>query len=265
LRELTFRAAGEGTGRPSDVDLFDAYYLHLFVWDAQAEAIVGSYRMGLTDEILARYGKRGLYTQSLFRYGPRLLHTINPAIELGRSFVRAEYQRSFSALLLLWRGIGRFLLRSPHYAVLFGPVSISSSYAPLSRQLMVDYLEANNIEAELARHVRPRRPFRGRRPTVWDEVELANLKDIEDLSRAIARIEFDNKGVPILLKQYLKLGGRLLGFNADEQFSDALDGLIMVDLRASEPRVLARYMGEDGATAFLAHHGTEPEFLRWVS
>ncbi len=102
-------------------------------------------------------------------------------------------------------------------------------------------------------------------PTVWDEVELANLKDIEDLSRAIARIECDSKGVPILLKQYLKLGGRLLGFNADEQFSDALDGLIMVDLRASEPRVLARYMGEDGATAFLAHHGSQPEFLRWVS
>src|ERR1700704_1418881 len=266
LRELTFRAAGEGTGRASDIDLFDAYYLHLFVWDTQAEMIVGAYRMGLTDEILARYGKRGLYTQSLFRYGPRLLETINPAIELGRSFVRAEYQRSFSALLLLWRGIGRFLLRSPHYAVLFGPVSISSSYAPLSRQRMVDSLKANNTEAGLARHVKPRRPFRGRRrPTVWDEVELANLKNIKDLSRVIARIERDNKGVPILLKQYLKLGGRLLGFNADEQFSDALDGLIMVDLRASEPRVLARYMGEDGATAFLAHHGAEPELLRRVS
>ena len=265
LREITFRAAGEGTGKASDVDLFDAYYLHLFAWDAQAEAIVGAYRMGLTDEILVRYGKRGLYTQSLFRYGPRLLETISPAIEFGRSFVRAEYQRSFSPLLLLWRGIGRFLLRSPQYAVLFGPVSISSSYAPLSRQLMVDYLKTNNIEADLARHVKARRPFRGRRPTAWDGVELADLKDIEDLSRAIARIERDNKGVPVLLKQYLKLGGRLLGFNADEQFSDALDGLIMVDLRASEPRVLARYMGEDGAAAFLARHGTEPEFLRWVS
>jgi tryptophan synthase alpha subunit len=85
------------------------------------------------------------------------------------------------------------------------------------------------------------------------------------LSRVIARIESDNKGVPILLKQYLKLGGRLLGFNADDQFSDALDGLIMIDLRASEPRVLARFMGEEGAAAFFAHHGTEPEFLRWVS
>jgi putative hemolysin len=265
LRELTFRVVGEGTSKASDIDLFDSYYLHLFVWDAQAEMIVGAYRMGLADEILSRYGKRGLYTQSLFKYGPRLLQTLNPAIELGRSFVRAEYQRSFSPLMLLWRGIGRFILRSPQYAVLFGPVSISNSYAPVSRKLMVDYLRTNNSETELARHVKPRHPFRAKRSTVWDEVELANLKDIEGLSRVIARIESDNKGVPILLKQYLKLGGRLLGFNADDQFSDALDGLIMIDLRASEPRVLARYMGEEGAAAFFAHHGTEPEFLRWVS
>src|SRR5262245_18602206 len=265
LRELTFRDAGEGTSKASDIDLFDSYYLHLFLWDREAGAIVGAYRMGLADEILARYGKRGLYTQSLFRYGPRLLQTLNPAIELGRSFVRAEYQRSFSPLLLLWRGIGRFILRSPRYAVLFGPVSISNSYAPISRQLMVDYLRANNSEARLARHVKPRRPFRVQRSKGRNEVEIADLKDIEQLSRVIARIEHDNKGVPILLKQYLKLGGRLLGFNADDQFSDALDGLVVVDLRASEPRVLARYMGEEGAAAFFAHHGAEPDFLRWVS
>jgi len=277
LRELTFRAAGEGTGKASDIDLFDAYYLHLFLWDREAKMIVGAYRMGLADEILARYGKRGLYTQSLFRYGPRLLHTLNPAIELGRSFVRAEYQRSFSPLLLLWRGIGQFILRSPHYAVLFGPVSISNSYAPVSRELMVDYLSANNSEAGLARHVKPRRPFRVDRSKIRKEVEVTDLKDIEHLSRVIARIEHDSKGVPILLKQYLKLGGRLLGFNADDHFGDALDGLVVVDLRASEPRVLARYMGAEGAAAFFAHHlaehdaehdnghGAHPDFLRWVS
>jgi putative hemolysin len=263
LRELTFRTAGEGTGKASDIDLFDAYYLHLFLWDREANAIVGAYRMGLADEILARYGKRGLYTQSLFKYGSRLLQTLNPAIELGRSFVRAEYQKSFSPLLLLWRGIGQFILRSPRYAVLFGPVSISNNYAPISRQLMVEYLRENNSETELARHVKPRRPFRVERSKVRDEVE--DLKDIEQLSRVIARIEHDNKGIPILLKQYLKLGGRLLGFSADDQFRDALDGLVVVDLRASEPRVLARYMGEEGAAAFFAHHGAVPDFLRRVS
>jgi Acetyltransferase (GNAT) domain len=254
LRELTFRAAGEGTGRASDIDLFDTYYLHLFVWDAKAESIVGAYRMGLADEILARYGKRGLYTQSLFKCGPRVLRTLNPAIELGRSFVRAEYQRNFAPLLLLWRGIGRFVAGSPRYAVLFGPVSISNSYEPLSRRLIVDYLKANSTEAGLARHVKPRRPFRAGRPANRDGAERS-LGDIEELSRAIERIEPDRKGVPILLKHYLKLGGRLLGFNTDEQFGDALDGLVMVDLRNSDPRMLARYMGEEGAAGFLAYHG----------
>jgi putative hemolysin len=265
LRELTFRAAGEGTGKATDVDLFDAYYLHLLVWDTKAEAIVGAYRMGLADEIVPSYGKQGLYTQSLFRYGDRVLQAMNPAIELGRSFVRAEYQRSFAPLMLLWRGIGQFIVQHPQYATLFGAVSISNDYEPASRRLIVDYLSAHNIEENLARHVEPRRPFVSRTVATCDNAELAALNDIEDVSRMVKQIERDSKGVPILLKQYLKLGGRLLAFSADENFNDALDGLIMVDLRASDPRVLARYLGEEGAAAFLSHHGIGPDALRRAS
>ena len=265
LRELTFRAVGEGTGKSADVDLFDASYLHLFVWDTQAEAIVGAYRMGLVDEILARYGKRGLYTQSLFKFGDRVLQAMNPAIELGRSFVRSEYQRSFAPLMLLWRGIGQFIVQHPQYAMLFGAVSISNDYHPASRRLIVDFLSANNIEENLARYVKPRRPFRSRREAAYDQAEFAALNDIEDVSRMVRQIERDSKGVPILLKQYLKLGGRLLAFSADEKFNDALDGLIMVDLRVSDPRVLARYMGAEGAGAFLSRHGIGSDALRQAS
>lgn len=265
LRELTFRAAGEGTGKASDVDLFDAYYLHLFVWDEKAGVIVGAYRMGLADEIVARYGKRGLYTHSLFSYGDPVMQAMNPAIELGRSFVRVEYQRSFAPLMLLWRGIGQFIVRQPRYAMLFGAVSISNDYQPASRRLIVDFLSANNIEENLARHVRPRRPLRSVGRPEYDRAEFAALSDIEDVSRMVRQIERDSKGVPILLKQYLKLGGRLLAFTADEQFNNTLDGLIMVDLRASDPRALARYMGNDGAAAFLASHGVSSDSLREAS
>ena len=265
LRELSFRGAGEGTGRASDIDLFDSYYLHVFVWDTQAAAIVGAYRLGLADELLSRSDKRGLYTHSLFQYGTRVLRALNPAIELGRSFVRVEYQRSFAPLMLLWRGIGEFVVRSPKYAVLFGAVSISNDYEPASRQLIVDYLTANNIESNLARHVKPRSAFRSRRTAELDRAEFAALNDIEDVSRLVRQIERDSKGVPVLLKQYLKLGGRLLAFSADRQFNDALDGLIMVDLRKSDPRVLARYLGESGAVDFLAHHASRPDALRRAS
>ena len=265
LRELSFRAAGEGTGRATDIDLFDAYYRHLFVWDARACAIVGAYRIGLADEILARIGPRGLYTHSLFKYGRQLLDHVNPALELGRSFVREDYQKSFAPLLLLWRGIGQFVVNEPRYAVMFGPVSISNDYTPLSRRLLVDYLRAHAMEKALARHVKPRRPFRAPPSTMRRELDVAVLRGVEGVSRLVARIERDNKGMPILLKQYLKLGGRTLAFSADENFGNALDGLIMVDLRRSDPRVLARYMGAQGAEAFLAYHRVDSDFLRCAS
>jgi putative hemolysin len=266
LREISFRAVGEGTGKAVDLDAFDQYYVHVFVWDPEPKAIVGSYRLGLADEIMEQLGEDGLYTHSLFRYSPRALEVMNPAIELGRSFVRPEYQRSYAPLMLLWRGIGGFIQRHPRYAVLFGAVSISNSYDPASRQLIVDYLRANTIETDLARYIKSRRPFATRFSTLGHRTEeVSELKDVEQLSKLVSRIEPDEKGIPILLRQYLKLGGRLLGFNTDPDFSDALDGLMRIDLRNSDPKVLSRYMGEDGARTFLAYHGIGPEKLKHAS
>lgn len=254
LREVTFRAVGEGTGRASDIDLYDSYYLHLFIWNEESREVVGAYRLGLADEIVAKYGKKGLYSHSLFRYSRRLLKALNPAIELGRSFVRPEYQRSFTPLMLLWKGIGQFVAAHPHYAVLFGPVSISNDYSSTSQQLLVDFLRANNYDAQLGRHIRPRKPYRGTLRPVWRRAELAGMGGIDEVSELVSIQESGEKGVPILIKQYLKLGGRLLGFNVDKSFNDCIDGLIMVDLRRTDERVLQKYMGREGAQAFLAGH-----------
>ncbi len=259
LRELTFRAVGEGSGKCSDIDLFDTYYLHLFVWDAHEDAIVGAYRLGLVDEILARHGKRGLYTHSLFKYRTRMLELLNPAIELGRSFVRAEYQRSFAPMLLLWCGIARFVECSPQYAVLFGPVSISNSYSPASRRLMVEYLAAHTAETRLVNQVKPRRPFRDRRRRSASDAEVSFPESIDELSRMISQIEPDHKGIPVLLRQYLRLGGRILAFNLDREFGNVLDGLMMVDLRQIEPTMLARYMGKSGTIGFRTYHALDSD------
>ena len=258
LRELTFRAVGEGSGKASDIDVFDTYYLHMFVWDEHANLIVGAYRLGLVDEILAQHGKRGLYTCSLFKYRSRMLDMLNPAIELGRSFVRAEYQRSFAPMRLLWCGIARVIERSPQYAVLFGPVSISNSYSPASRQLMVDYLSTHTAETRLRSQVKPRRPFRHERSDVASNSEASFPASFDELSRMIAQIEPDHKGVPVLLRQYLRLGGRILAFNLDRKFGNVLDGLIMVDVRQIEPTMLARYMGKSGTMRFRAYHALGP-------
>ncbi len=253
LRELSFRETGEGTGQERDLDLYDAYYRHLFIWNRKTQEVVGAYRLGLADQIVAKYGKQGLYSHSLFRYRSTLLERLNPAIELGRSFIRLEYQRSFSPLLLLWKGIGEFVLQRPRYRILFGPVSISGEYQTLSQQMMVSFLEANRYLPGLAHQIRPRRPFR-RGNGAWLQEEIADLREIDLISELVSQIEPDRKGVPILLKQYLKMGGHLLGFNVDPKFNHALDGLIMVDLRQTPERLLQRYMGEQGAREYLAHH-----------
>jgi putative hemolysin len=256
LREITFRETGEGTGKEQDIDLYDAYYIHLFIWDRKSQQLVGAYRLGMADQIAKKYGKKGLYTHSLFKYRHSLLQRLNPAIELGRSFIRKEYQRSFSPLLLLWKGIGAYISQNPQYRILFGPVSISGEYQTLSQQMMVTFLESNRYLPGLAREIKPRRPFRPTRDG-WIRDEISSLREIDLVSELISQVEPDNKGVPILLKQYLKMGGRILGFNLDPDFNNTLDGLIMVDLLQSPEKLLQRYMGAEGARDFMAYHSEE--------
>jgi putative hemolysin len=255
LREITFRAAGEGTGKSIDLDSYDAYYFQLFIWNRETREIAGAYRVGPTDTITERFGEEGLYTSTLFVFKNRFLDKIGTALELGRSFVRIEYQRSFTPLLLLWRGIGAYVARNPQYKVLFGPVSISNDYLPVSRQLMVTYFNQHSRMEELTSFVKARSPFRQRTFKQWDG-ESGSMRqwDIEDLSALVADIETDQKGVPVLLRQYLKLGGRLLGFNVDRSFADALDGLIVVDLTRTDAKMLSRYLGPEGSANFLQCH-----------
>lgn len=251
LREITFRQVGEGTGKPIDLDRFDDHYWHLFVWNRQSNEVVGAYRLGPSDEILTRFGAKGFYTSQLFQWKRSFLDRIHPALELGRSFVRPEYQKTYAPLLLLWKGIGQFLIRNPQYKLLFGPVSISNGYTAASRHLMVKFLRAYRQSPELAPLVRARNPFRQRPSKLTDELIGTTVWDVEELSTLIADVETDRKGVPVLLKQYLKLGGELVAFHVDRRFANALDGLIVVDLRKSDTRVLERYMGKEGAAQFL--------------
>ena len=256
LRELTFRAVGEGVGRSVDLDRFDDHYRHMLLWSRQKSELVGAYRIGLTPEILPSRGVSGLYTRTLFRYDVELFDRLGPALELGRSFVRPEYQRHYAPLLTLWKGIGRYLVLHPELAVLFGAVSISNRYCPWSRELLFRFFQERDESPSLARLVTPRAPFRPR----WlrqgpQYAPHSRILDLDQLTDPIADVEPDGKGVPILLKHYAKLGGRMLAFNVDKDFSDVLDGLVLVDLRQTDRTVLQRYMGEDGMRAFLSYHG----------
>lgn len=262
LREIAFRSVGEGTGNEIDLDRFDLYYDHLFVWEKSRREILGAYRLGLTDSILKNYGKKGLYTSTLFDFQDGFFPRIGPALELGRSFVRLECQGAVNALPLLWKGIGRFVLRHPPCKILFGPVSISNKYNPISQNMMVTYLQQNHLTREISGLLKPKVPFK---PAWFHPRNPApvcyKVKDIQELSELISEIETDHKQVPMLLKHYLKLGGKIVGFNVDSQFSHVLDGLIIVDLTKTERRVLERFVAAEGARRILAYHdrGTSPE------
>ena len=259
LREVTFRDAGEGTGQAIDIDRFDDYYIHLFVWNKATNEVVGAYRLGQTDLIMDRLGIRGLYTSTLFRYKASLLRHISPALEMGRSFVRKEYQRSFAALQLLWRGIGAYVVKYPRYKILFGPVSVNNDYQSSTRQLLAMFLKMNNFQPDLAKLVKARKPMRENLVEKW-KARKARLivDDLAEVESLISDVETDLKTIPILLKQYLKLGGKLLGFNVDPAFSDVLDGLILVDLTKSDRKVIDRYMTKEGVDRLLAYHGLKP-------
>jgi putative hemolysin len=258
LREATFRAAGEGTGKASDLDRFDSDYKHVLLWSKLNQELVGAYRLGLTTEILPRRGVAGLYTSTLFRYDPRVFDRLGPALELGRSFIRPEYQRQYAPLLMLWKGIGRYLATHPQLAVLFGAVSISSRYNRVSRELIVRFFQARDRDPELSALIRPRCPFQAGWIRPGDSpAACAKLKDLQELADPIGDLETDGKGIPILLKQYAKLGGRLVCFNVDRNFSDVLDGLVLVDLRRTDRTALERYMGKDGVEGFRRYHGLQ--------
>jgi putative hemolysin len=258
LREYTYRDVQEGTGRSLDLDRFDAYYLHLFLWNQATSELIGAYRMGLVDQILKTHGQKGLYTSALFRFAPGFMDQLGGAIEFGRSFVRPEYQRKFNSLILIWRGIGEFIRRNPRYRILFGPVSISSDYHAVSKSLLVKFLKEKKFNDGLSSFVSARHPFRSPRIDYLDEVALqATIRDVEDISFLISEIEKDGKGIPVLLKHYLKLNGKLLSFNVDKVFSGVVDGLLYVDLRETDPRILNRFIGTQNLSSTFSRNLSE--------
>jgi len=254
LRELAFRAEGEGTGLSLDMDRFDTHYQHLFLWRADTKQIVGAYRFGGTDEILPKHGANGIYSSTLFSFPRQWLTRHFPALELGRSFVRVEYQRSHNALLALWRGIGAFVERHPHYRFLFGPVSMSGTYSEAAKQFTVAFF------ASAIRHrdqtIRGRRPFTAKSiPHHLLESLDFDALDLSDVHDIVADIDADGRGLPVLFRQYLAMGGTILAFNVDNKFSDSLDGLLLVDLLEGNTPRLERYLGHSCIERVARFHG----------
>ncbi len=230
LREITFREVGEGTNKKIDLDEYDLYYSHLFIWDREAQKIVGAYRVGKGDEIFFRYGSRGFYITNLFRVKAGFHPIMKAGLELGRSFVRKEYQQKALPLFLLWKGLLMFLMKNPEYRYMFGPVSISNNFSKLSKTLMIEFIKNNCFDKELEKYVSPKKQFYAELPTIDSEVLLNNKDSIKSLDSLISEIEINHNKVPVLLRQYIQLNAKIIGFNVDPKFNDSIDGFLVLDI-----------------------------------
>jgi putative hemolysin len=233
LRELTFRQEGEGTNKEIDLDTYDNFYKHLILYDREAKQVVGAYRIGLGRDILRTYGRKGFYTYSLFKMKDGFIPILNEAIELGRSFIIPEYQNKRLPLFLLWRGILMVLLQHPEYNYIIGPVSISNYYSKVSKSLIVAFIQRNYFNHELAAFIQPRKKFRVN-AAILQEAELllkGTGNDLRKLDKVIDDIEPAIRSAPVLLKKYIQQNARIIGFNVDPKFNQALDGLMILDFR----------------------------------
>ncbi|KJY81807.1 hemolysin [Vibrio galatheae] len=255
VREESFREVGEGSGRSCDIDQFDQDYYQLFVWNNTNHDLVGAYRLGLVDELVAKGGIDSLYSTSLFNYDEAFVASLGTSIEVGRSVVAKQYQRNMHSLLLLWKGIAGFVQRHPQYTHLFGPVSISNDYSPVARQLIASVMSIHYYDDEKAKLVTPTTPLQKCGQEFWRPDMLSSLSKLPLLSKVLSRLE-QGLGLPVLLRQYLGLNGKLVCFNVDPAFNFALDGLIVVDLTAVPARTLGKYMGQQQAQAYLDSHAS---------
>jgi putative hemolysin len=240
LREITFREVGEGTNKSVDLDEYDIYYNHLFIWDTDAKVIVGAYRIGLGDEIFYSFGKKGFYVTELFKIKEQFTPVLRKSLELGRSFIRKEYQQKPLPLFLLWKGILKYLIDNPRYRYLIGPVSISNAFSKFSKSLIVDYINRNHFDHELAQYVRPRKKFRVDFSSIDTDLLMSGEDSFKGLDNLISEVETRNMKVPVLLRQYIALNAKIICFNIDPKFADCLDGFLVLDLQKVPQDILEK-------------------------
>ncbi len=264
LREITFRAIGEGTNNAIDLDKYDEYYHHMFLWDKDTEKIAGAYRMGMGEQIYKDHGIDGFYLNELFRFDGELHKMMSESIEMGRAFIIAEYQQKPMPLFLLWKGIVHCTLRFPKHKYLIGGVSISNKFSNFSKSLMIEFMKSNYYDPYIAQYVKPKKDFRVKledadKDFIFDESEA----DLNKFDRLIDELEPNELRLPVLIKKYVKQNAKVVAFNVDPLFNNSVDGLMYIriaDLPESTVKpVMEEFQAEMESKYFKSKNGSQNE------
>ena len=229
LREITFREVGEGTNLETDLDNYDNYYRHMFLWDMQANKLAGAYRMGLGKEIFTKHGIKGFYINSLFKFEPELYKMMENSIEMGRAYIIKEYQQKPMPLFLLWKGIVHTTLRFPEHKYLIGGVSISNKFSNFSKSLMIEFMKSHYYDPYVAQYVHPKQEYK----VILEDADKdfifdASKADLNKFDKLIDELEPGVLRIPVLLKKYVKQNAKVIAFNVDPKFNNAVDGLMYI-------------------------------------
>lgn len=229
LREITFREVGEGTNESLDIDQYDKYYHHMFLWDDNTKQVAGAYRMGLGSDIYKKYGIDGFYLHDLFRFEPELYDMMSKSIEMGRAFIIKEYQQKPMPLFLLWKGVVHLTLHYPEHKFLIGGVSISNQFSDFSKSLMIEFMKSHYYDPYIAQYVHPKKEYKVKlkdadKDFVFEEAEA----DLNKFDKFIEEVEPGNLRLPVLIKKYIKQNARVIAFNVDPLFNNAIDGLMYI-------------------------------------
>lgn len=246
LREVAFRAVGEGSGKRRDTDKYDMHYIHLLLWDANQLELVGAYRFASSSKVIETYGKEGLYTDTLFQYNDAMKPYFAKGLELGRSFVQPKYWGRKS-LDYLWYGIGAFIKRYPEHRYLFGAVSLSNTLPEDAKALLVHHYQ--HYYGKLAGLAKPNHEFK---LSLQQQEYCQQVFDGNDVKEDFAELKhiLGNMGVqvPTLFKQYTELcepdSVHFLSFSIDPAFNNCIDGLVLVDLQGIKANKAKRYLGD---------------------
>ena len=227
-RELTFRTVGEGTNLPFDLDEYDKHYHHLILWDNVAQKIAGAYRMALGSEVMKNYGIKGFYTNSLFDFDQELQPFFKKVIEMGRAYISLEYQQKPLPLFLLWRGIVHVCLRNPEHKFLMGGVSISNRFSDFSKSLMIEFMRSHYFDPVVAQYVHPKNDYKVYLSERDKSLFFEGLDDdLNKFDKLIDDFEPEMR-LPVLIKKYIKQNAKVVAFNVDPNFNDAIDGLMYI-------------------------------------
>lgn len=229
LREITFRAVGEGTNNSIDIDKYDSHYHHMFLWDDDAKCIAGAYRMGLGKKIYPKHGINGFYLTELFSFESELHKMLEQSIEMGRAFIVGEYQQKPMPLFLLWKGIVHTTLRYPEHKYLIGGVSISNQFTDFSKSLMIEFMKSHFYDPYVAQYVKAKKEYKVKlKDADKDFVFNVAEADLNKFDKLIEEVEPGGLRVPVLIKKYIKQNARVVAFNVDPMFNNAIDGLMYI-------------------------------------